>query len=160
MGYQQVVLLGNLGRDPELRYLEDGKAVCNLRLAVNDRFTTDVNGVQTRKTLWVDVAVWGNQAEAVNQHTRKGDTVLVVGELKHIDGNPRLWQGSDGYARASFEVRAQTVQFTPNGRNGKNGNLDESVQAPPAPQGVPASGGAQVMTVANAAGTEEDEIPF
>jgi single-strand DNA-binding protein len=109
--YHKVVLVGNLGRDPEMRYTPSGQAVTNLSVASNRRYT-DSAGEQRDETVWFRVSVWGRQAETVHQYLRKGRQVLVEGTLRPDEnGNPRMWTGNDGQARASYEVNAQTVRF-------------------------------------------------
>jgi single-strand DNA-binding protein len=109
--YQRIVLVGNLGRDPELRYTPNGQAVTNLSVASNRRYT-DSSGQRREETIWFRVSVWGNQAEVVNQYLRKGRQVLVEGRLvPDENGNPRVWTRQDGTPSASFEVSALTVRF-------------------------------------------------
>jgi single-strand DNA-binding protein len=109
--YHKVVLVGNLGRDPEMRYTPSGQAVTNLSVASNRRYT-DSAGEQRDETVWFRVSVWGRQAETVHQYLRKGRQVLVEGTLRPDEnGNPRIWTGNDGQSRASYEVNAQTVRF-------------------------------------------------
>jgi single-strand DNA-binding protein len=136
--FHKIILVGNLGRDPEMRYTPSGQAVCNLSVATNRTWTRD--GEQQRETVWFRVTVWGRQAETVNQYLRKGRQVLVEGRMTPDEnGNPRIWTGNDGQARASFEVTAQTVRFL-GGRDDEGfGSEDEF-------------GGSSPET--------EDEIPF
>jgi len=109
--YQRIVLVGHLGADPEMRYTPSGKPVTTLRVATNHRWT-DSEGNRQEQTTWFRVAVWGRQAEACNQYLSKGRQVLVDGRLNpDPSGNPRIWTGSDGVARASYEVTALTVRF-------------------------------------------------
>lgn len=109
--FHKVILVGNLGRDPEMRYTPGGQAVTNLNVATN-RTYTDNQGQQVKQTVWFRVSVWGKQAEASHQYLRKGRQVLVEGRLNGDDnGNPRIWTGQDGSPRASFEVTAETVRF-------------------------------------------------
>jgi single-strand DNA-binding protein len=109
--YHRIVLVGNLGRDPEMRYTPGGQAVTNLSVATN-RTYTDSNGSQVKETVWFRVAVWGKQAETVHQYLRKGRQVLVEGRLVGDEsGNPRIWNRQDGTPAASFEVNAQVVRF-------------------------------------------------
>ncbi len=136
--YHKIVLVGNLGRDPELRYTPSGQAVTNLSVATNRRFT-DSSGEQRDETVWFRVSVWGRQAETVNQYLRKGRQVLVEGRLTPDEnGNPRIWTRQDGSPAASFEVSAQTVRFL--------GGREDA---------------ASFATAGEMAGPEtEDEIPF
>jgi single-strand DNA-binding protein len=109
--FHKVILVGNLGRDPEMRYTPGGQAVTTLSVASN-RTYTDSSGNQVKQTIWFRVSVWGKQAESCHQYLRKGRQVLVEGRLNPDDnGNPRIWNAQDGTPRASFEVTAETVRF-------------------------------------------------
>ena len=135
--YHRLILVGNLGRDPEMRYTPNGTPVTNLSVATNRRYTNS-NGEPVEETVWFRVSVWGKQAESCHQYLRKGRTVLVEGELiPDENGNPRIWTRQDGTPGASFEVRARTVKFL--GGRGEVGEVDETLAE------VPES---------------EDEIPF
>ncbi len=119
--FHTVILVGNLGRDPEMRYTPSGQAVCNLSVATNRTWSRD--GEQQKETTWFRVTVWGRQAETVNQYLRKGRSVLVEGRLNPDEnGNPRIWTSNDGQPRASFEVTAQTIRFL--GGRGDEGGVD------------------------------------
>ncbi|MCH7587086.1 MAG: single-stranded DNA-binding protein [Chloroflexi bacterium] len=109
--FQKVILVGNLGRDPEMRYTPGGQAVTNLSVATNRRYT-DSSGEQRDETVWFRVSVWGKQAEATNQYLSKGRQVLVEGRLiADENGNPKTFSRQDGTTGAAFEVSAQTVRF-------------------------------------------------
>jgi single-strand DNA-binding protein len=109
--FHKVILVGNLGRDPEMRYTPGGQAVTNLSVATNRRYT-DSSGESREETVWFRVSVWGRSAEAANQYLSKGRQVLVEGRLvADENGNPRTWQRQDGTTAASFEVSAQTIRF-------------------------------------------------
>jgi len=112
MSYHTIILVGNLGRDPEMRYTPSGQAVTNFSVAVNDNFTSS-NGEKVERTIWVRVSTWGKQAEICNQYLKKGRKVLVEGRLvtDPNTGGPRIWNRQDGTPNASFEVSAQTVRF-------------------------------------------------
>jgi single-strand DNA-binding protein len=101
----RVFLMGNLTRDPELRYTPNGTAVVNLRIAVNTRFK-DQSGGFREETCFLVVVVWGKQAEACNQYLTKGRPVFVEGRLQS-----RSWETPDGQKRSALEVRADRVQF-------------------------------------------------
>lgn len=122
--YQKLTIVGNLGRDPEMRYLQDGQAVTNLNVACNRRWNNQNTGEQQEETTWFRVSVWGRQAEACNQYLEKGRQVLIEGRLRPdpATGGPRLWTRQDGSVGASFEMTADRVQFL--GSNG-NGNGSE-----------------------------------
>ena len=109
--YQRLVLVGNLGRDPEMRYTPNGTAVTSLSVATSRKYTT-ADGQQKEETVWFRVSVWGKQAEPCNQYLTKGSKVLVEGSLTPDEsGGPRVWTDKEGKSRASFEVRANTVRF-------------------------------------------------
>ena len=132
--FHKVILVGNLGRDPEMRYTPSGQAVTNLSVATNRRYT-DSSGESHEETVWFRVSVWGRQAEATNQYLSKGRQVLVEGRLvPDENGNPRTWTRQDGSTAASFEVNAQTVRFL--GGRADGVTFDEGPGAGPAPESV------------------------
>ncbi|MCI0394235.1 MAG: single-stranded DNA-binding protein [Chloroflexi bacterium] len=111
--YQRIIVVGNLGGDPEMRYMPDGTAVTSFSVATNRRWTDGRSGETKDETCWFRVSVWGKQAETTNQFLTKGQKVLVEGRLKPDPqtGGPRLWTGQDGTVRASFEISADAVRF-------------------------------------------------
>ena len=131
MSYQSITIVGNLGRDPEMRYLETGQAVTNLNIASNRRWTDKATGEAREEVTWFRVSVWGPQAEAANQYLQKGRQVLIEGRISPDPntGSPRLFTRQDGSVGASFEVVASRVQFL--GSNG-NGNGNGRHEAEPA----------------------------
>lgn len=104
--FQQITIVGNLGKDPEMRYTPTGTPVTNFNVATS-RSWSDSDGSRKTKTVWFRVAAWNKLAEITNQYLTKGQKVLVVGEVEE----PNVYTGNDGQARASLEVRARTVQF-------------------------------------------------
>jgi single-strand DNA-binding protein len=112
MTYHTFIFVGNLGRDPEMRYTPSGQAVTNFPVAINDNYTNS-NGEKIERTIWVRVSTWGKQAETCNQYLKKGRKVLVEGRLTPdpATGGPRIWNRQDGTPGASFEVSASTVRF-------------------------------------------------
>ena len=103
----RIFLVGNLTKDPELRYTPQGAAVTTLRLASNNSFK-DKNGQVQKDTCFINVVVWGHSAEACNQYLKKGSSVFVEGSLQS-----RSWQDQEGKNRTTIEVRAARVQFMP-----------------------------------------------
>ncbi len=101
----RVFLMGNLTRDPELRYLASGTAVANLGLAVNRRYRTQT-GELKEEVCFIGVVVWGKQAENCSQYLNKGRAIFVEGRLQS-----RSWETEDGQKRSIMEVRADRVQF-------------------------------------------------
>jgi single-strand DNA-binding protein len=118
--FQKIIVLGNLGGDPEMRYMPDGTAVTSFSLATNRRWNDRASGEQQEETCWFRVSVWGKQAEAANQYLSKGRQALVEGRLKPDpqSGGPRLWTRQDGTVAASYEITADTVRFVGGGRDG------------------------------------------
>jgi len=110
--YHTVILAGNLGRDPEMRYTPSGQAVTNFSVAVNDGYTNS-QGERVDRTIWVRISTWGKLAEICNQYLAKGRKVLVEGRLvaDPSTGGPATFTRQDGSTGASFEVRALTVKF-------------------------------------------------
>ena len=110
--YHRLIIVGTLGRHPEMRYLPSAQEVTNINVASN-RVYTDSNGQRVEETTWFRVSVWGNQAEAVNQYLRQGSKVLVEGRLNPDPdtGGPRTYTRNDGTPGASFEVTARRVVF-------------------------------------------------
>lgn len=104
--YQQITLVGNLGRDPEMRYTASGTAVTSFPVATS-RGWTGADGQRNEKTVWFRVSAWERQAETCNQYLTKGQRVLVVGEVEE----PYVFTDQEGNSRASLQVRARNVQF-------------------------------------------------
>ena len=148
--YQKITIVGNLGRDPEMRYMADGTAVTSFSVATS-RSWTGKDGQRQDETLWFRVNVWGRQAETTNQYLSKGKKVLVEGVLQGdaATGGPRLWSRQDGSMAASFEIRADTVRFL----SARNEDVGGGGYTPPGYDGDGA-------TVSGGAAAEEDDIPF
>ncbi len=110
--YQNLILVGRLGRDPEMRYMPNGDPVTSFSMAT-DRAYTGKDGQQVRETTWWRVSVFGKQAETVNQYLSKGKMVLVEGRLRADPktGGPQTYTRQDGTVGASFEVVANTIRF-------------------------------------------------
>jgi single-strand DNA-binding protein len=103
--FNKVLLIGNLTRDPELRYTPAGTAVANLRMATNRRYK-DKTGEMKQEVCFLTVVAWDKQAEVCNQYLHKGSPLFVEGRLQS-----RTWDGTDGKKRSVLEVRAERVQF-------------------------------------------------
>lgn len=105
----RVFLVGNLTKDPELRYTPQGTSVSTLRVAVNSPFKGK-DGSMQKDTCFINVVVWGQMAEVCNQYLQKGRQIFIEGRLQS-----RSWQTNDGQNRNVIEVRASRVQFMPQG---------------------------------------------
>jgi single-strand DNA-binding protein len=139
----KVIVLGNLGRDPELRHTPAGKAVCTLRVATNESWT-DQSGERQERTEWHQIVVWGRSAENCNQYLRKGRSVFVEGRLQ-----TRKWQDKEGQDRWTTEIVADRVQFIGGGERGAGAGAGAG--------GSPFEGDAEIPPPSTA---ESDDIPF
>lgn len=110
--YQSITVVGNLGRDPEMKFSPSGKAVTSFSIADTRQYKNG-SGELVKETTWFRVEVWGNQAEACNTYLKKGSLVLVEGRMKSDinTGNPRIYQKKDQSWAASFEIQANNVKF-------------------------------------------------
>jgi len=110
--YQKIIIIGNLGRDPEMRYTPSGQAVTNFSVATNRQYTGS-DGQRVDETIWFRISAWGRQAETCNQYLKMGSKVLVEGRLTadSASGGPRIWTRQDGTPAASYEISAGTVRF-------------------------------------------------
>ena len=133
--YQKLIIVGNLGRDPEMRYTPDGTPVTNFSVATSRRWT-DASGELQKRTVWFRVAAWRRLAETCNQYLTKGRQVMVEGEIQE----PRVWQAQGGEWRASLDVTARRVVFL--------GRRDVAPVGPPS----------DAQTAPDA--IDEEEIPF
>ena len=130
----KVILVGNLGRDPELRYTQGGQAVANFTLATNERWR-DKDGNNQERTEWHRVVVWGKSAENCAQYLQKGRSVYVEGRLQ-----TREWEDREGHKRTTTEITAQVVQFL--GGRGGGAPVGGGPEGPPSggPEGPPGGG--------------------
>lgn len=141
--YQKITIAGNLGGDPEMRYMPDGTAVTNFSVATNRRWTDSRTGQQQEETIWFRISVWGKRAEIANQYLTKGQKVLVEGRLRPDPqtGAPRLWTRQDGTVAASYEITADNFVFLSSKGESESYSGDEAEYN-------------------DAPAQEEDEIPF
>lgn len=119
--YQSIVLVGHLGRDPEMRYTPSGTPVTSFNVATTRRWT-DAENQEQEKTTWFRVTAWRKLAETCNQYLTKGRLVLVEGEI-----DASAWTDRNGEARATLELRASRVRFL----GGKGERAEASEEAPP-----------------------------
>ena len=140
-GVNKVILIGNLGANPELRYTAGQQAVANLRIATTEKWT-DKSGQKQEATEWHRVVVWGKQAEIVGQYLTKGRQVFVEGSIR-----TRQWQDQQGQKRYTTEIVARNVQML--GSRGERGPDDAGVTVP-SDESLPSEFG----------GGPDDDIPF
>ena len=109
--WHTIIIAGNVGRDPEMRYTPSGQAVTSFSVATDDSYKAS-DGERVKRTIWFRISAWGKLAETCSQYLHKGSKVLVEGRMNaDSNGNPRTFQRSDGTTGASFEVTANTVRF-------------------------------------------------
>jgi len=162
-GGNKVILIGNLGADPEVRYMPSGDAVANVRLATSESRKDRNTGETQERTEWHRVVFFGKLAEIVKQYVHKGSKIYVEGKLR-----TRKWQGQDGQDRYSTEVVVDfngTMQMLDSRGGGSAVPFADDPGGPaPAPGGSPPSGGSQVTDGGGAqpAGKSDfdDDIPF
>jgi single-strand DNA-binding protein len=109
--YQQIVLIGRLGGDPELRYTDSGMAVCTFSMATDE--VRKVKDESKKVATWWRITAWGKTGENVNQYLHKGSLALVTGRIRadETTGGPRMYQRDDGSWAASYEMTANEVKF-------------------------------------------------
>ena len=117
-GYNKVILMGNLTKDPEIRYTPNGTAVANFSIAVNRRYK--INGEVKDEVSYLDIVVFGKQAENCGQYINKGDSILVEGRLQQ-----RRWESEDDQKRSKIEIVAQSVQFMSKKQGSSHGGVTE-----------------------------------
>ena len=140
MSFNKVILVGNLGRDPELRYTPQGTPVCNFSIATNER-RKDKNGEMQDTTTWFKVTLWNRQAETAAQYLQKGRPVYIEGRLRVEE-----WTDRDGKLRHTLEVHATDMQFI----GGRGGGEEQPME-----RAAAAGGGSN-----EPADLPEDDIPF
>jgi len=121
MTWHQTIVVGNLGGDPELKYMQSGSAVCNFSVAVSERWKDRQTNENREKTTWYRVAVWGPQAESCNQYLQKGSQVMVTGNV-----SARGYMNNNGEAAASLDLTARDVRFLSRGGNAGQGGQGNS----------------------------------
>jgi single-strand DNA-binding protein len=119
---QIIVITGNLGRDPEMRYTPNGKAVTNFNVATNRKWT-GADGTKNKETTWFRCTAWEGRAEVCNQYLHQGSKVLVRGHLvcDPATGGPKTFTRQDGTVSASFEIQVEEVEFL-DSKDDNNGN--------------------------------------
>ena len=154
-GVNKVIIIGNVGADPELRYTPGGTAVANFNVATNESWT-DNNGERQERTEWHRIVVWGRLAEICNQYLRKGSKIYVEGRLQ-----TRSWEGQDGQKRYTTEVVAREMQMLDgrgdmeSGGGGASNNYGNAAQPQKASGGGPSGPDSEPPPYAS-----DDDLPF
>jgi len=155
MSLNKMMIIGNLGADPELRYTPSGKAVTNLRVAVNSN-RKGPDGEWVEETLWLRVEVWDQAAERAAEQFRKGNKVYAEGELR-----AREYDGSDGQKRTSLELRfARVVNLERRARDEDGGTGGGGAYDDAPPQVRPRGAAQPQESTAPGAEMDVDDIPF
>jgi single-strand DNA-binding protein len=153
-GVNKVILIGNLGKDPELRYTPSGQPVASFSVATTERWT-DKNGQRQDRTEWHNIVVWGKLAELTNQYLKKGRPVYIEGRI-----TTRSWDDRDGNKKYRTEIVANQIQFLGSGLPPGS----EAAAAPePQQSGEPhfeQSVHEQNVPLGGPAGVPEDDLPF
>ena len=143
MSFNKIILVGNLGRDPELRYTPQGTPVCSFSLATNERRKDKTTGENNDITTWFRVTLWGRQAETASQYLTRGRPVYIEGRLRVEE-----WTDRDGKPRHTLEVHATDMQFIGCGRSEDAGAVPAKAAA------------ASADSVAEPTDLSDDDIPF
>lgn len=144
MSFNKITLVGNLGRDPELRYTPQGTPVCSFSLATNERRKDRTTGENNDITTWFRVTLWGRQAETASQYLQRGRPVYIEGRLRVEE-----WTDRDGKPRHTLEVHATDMQFIGGGGAREEG-APQAARAAAAPQDAPMP----------SADMNDDDVPF
>lgn len=122
--YQKMIIIGNLGRAPEMRYTPSGQAVTNFSVATNYSYS-NANGERIKETTWFRVSAWGKQAEICNQFLTTGSKVMVEGRLvaDKETGGPKIYNKTDGSPASSFEIRSDRIVFLSSRGEQDSGNF-------------------------------------
>ena len=158
MSLNKCMIIGNLGRDPEMRYTPSGQAVTQFTVAVN-RYYKDAQGERQEETEWFRVVAWAQQAEFAAEYLRKGNKVYVEGRIQ-----TRQWEGQDGQKRYTTELVANTIQTLERRQRDDMGDGGSQIEPPRAAR--PASGGGQSPSGGGQPPAEQpeptdyDDLPF
>lgn len=166
----KVIVLGNLGRDPEVRYTPNGNAVCNLRIATTRNWKSKDSGEKMEETEWHSVVLYDRQAEIAGEYLKKGRPVYIEGRLK-----TRKWTDKEGVERYTTEIVADSMQLLGGREGGGGGGAEDegggggySERSAPAPRAAPAARPAAPQAASRPAPQKsatgfdnmDDDIPF
>lgn len=148
MSFNKITIVGNLGKDPELRYTPQGNAVCNFSVATNEK-RRDKGGDFQDVTTWFRITLWGKQAENASKYLTKGSPIYVEGRLRVEE-----WSDRDGKTRYTLDVQATDMQFIGSSRG------DDYSGAPNDYGDEPASNSSSAAATGGFSGPTDDDIPF
>lgn len=132
MSYHVLILVGNVGKDAEMRYTPSGQAVTSFSVATNRQYTSG-NGETIKETIWFRATAWGKTAEICNEYVKKGMMVLIEGRLTpdKTTGGPRVWKKDNGDVASSFEVNINTIRFLSRKEAEQHEQMQHGVEVPP-----------------------------
>ncbi|HAY44889.1 MAG TPA: single-stranded DNA-binding protein [Gammaproteobacteria bacterium] len=160
-GINKVIVLGNLGRDPEIRYASNGSAIANFSIATSESWNDKNSGEKVEKTEWHRVVAYRKLAEIIGEYLKKGSQVYIEGKLQ-----TRKWQDKDGQDKYTTEIVANDMQMLgsrgDSGGASRNDNYDQSAPQQSAPQqpAASASGAGAAPAASPGGGDFDDDIPF
>lgn len=143
----KVILIGRLGRDPEMKYTSGGTPFCRFSIATDDNWTDKGSGEKQERTEWHSIVVWDRLAEICNQYLTKGRLVYIEGSLQ-----TREWDDKEGVKRKTTEVRARDMVMLGGGGGGGEGGMPSRSDSGGGPSSGPSGGGGSAIT--------DDDIPF
>ena len=154
-GINKVILVGNLGRDPEMRYTQNGVAVCSFSLATSETYRDRTSGEKVTQTEWHNIILWRGLAETAEKYLRKGSSVYIDGKIR-----TRKWEDQQGQTRYTSEIIADTMQMLD--RRDSSAAASQAAAQPAATQEKPADAPAatQEQTADAPAAPEPDDLPF
>ncbi len=153
--YNKVILMGNLTRDPEVKFLPSGTAVANFGLAMNESYTDQQTGERKDVPCFVDIEAWGRQAEIVGEYFSKGRPILIEGSLRYDS-----WEAEDGTKRNRLKVRLQRFQFVGRRDDDEMGGGYADAQPTAASGQATSYQDAPAPATSDASSATEDDIPF
>ncbi len=149
-GINKVILVGNLGRDPEMRYTQNGIAVCSFSLATSESYKDRTTGERVTQTEWHNIIMWRGLAETAEKYLRKGSSVYIDGKIR-----TRKWEDQQGQTRYTTEIVADTMQMLDrrdNSTSPTSGPVETQVQSNTAPEAP--------TQPAETPSQEPDDLPF
>ena len=146
MSLNKVILIGNLGRDPEVRYMPNGEAVCNFSIATSETWK-DQHGQKQERTEWHNITLYRRMAEVAGQYLKKGSLVYIEGRIQS-----RKYTGKDGIERTAYEIIGSEMKMLGGGNDSGQQNAQHTPPAPPSRQ-APAAPGQPVDDI-------DDDVPF
>ena len=147
MSLNKVILIGNLGRDPEVRYMPNGEAVCNFSIATSETWNDRQSGQRQERTEWHNITMYRRLAEIAGQYLKKGSQVYIEGRIQS-----RKYTGKDGIERTAYEIIGSEMKMLGGGNDGGQQNAQHTPPAPPSRQ-APAAPAQPVDDI-------DDDLPF